>query len=269
MNFDKEVLLEAELIEQAFTKTLCCPPGSPFSQDGRAYCYELANDCLLVASAADVLYVNRVLGAGLHKPVSERLLQDIHACYEQYGSKRYFIQVAPEYLEESRDVLLKQGGIYSGNWVKLLKKPQRRPIPDAATTVRHAQEEDYDAMATLLIKGFNWPDSLLTFCRDGLGKPGWTHYVAVIDGRIVGTGSLFRHGKYAALGVAATDAAYRNHGVQTALINAREQQAFDEGCPFLFVETIEPTGQNVAPSFRNMQHAGFTELYRRPNYLFG
>ncbi len=269
MSFDKEILLEAELIEQAFTKTFCCPPEVPFVKDGRAYCHEPASDCLLVASSADVLYVNRVLGAGLHEPVSASLLNDIRNWYEQYGSKRYFIQIAPEYLEEGRDLLLAQGGKHSGNWIKQVKTPQPKPIPDGPITVRRAVEEDYDAMSSLLIKGFNWPESLLTYCREGLGKPGWTHYVALIDGRIVGTGSLFRHGRYAALGVAATAVDFRKHGVQTALINVREQQAYNEGCPFIFVETIEPTEQNIAPSFRNMQHAGFTELYRRPNYLFG
>ena len=158
---DPEVCLEAERIEQAFTKTFCRPLDDAPLLDGVAYYHEPASDCLLVVSPADVLYVNRVLGAGLHEPVSETLLRQVQSCYIQYGTKRYFIQPAPQYGDESGKTLTRLGGQLYSNWVKLLKVPQPQQL--SHIPIRQATEADYEAMAGLLVTAFGWPNALKAF----------------------------------------------------------------------------------------------------------
>jgi N-acetylglutamate synthase-like GNAT family acetyltransferase len=268
MTISTSLVRDAELLEMACARSLCSS-GAAGMRPGRAGYLEPAPDCLLIRSREDVLYVNRVLGAGLSAPITGLSLDIIHRLYRDSSSKRYLLQLPPtSNTSEAQALIAQRGGQQVSNWVKLLKRPEPQLHMDDHIEVRVASPADYDTIAALLLQSFGWPDTLLPFCREGLGGRGWTHYVALIDGVIAGTGSLFRNQDHAALGIAATSLHYRHRGVQSALIRVREQQACDEGCTSLFVETIEPSDSTIAPSYRNMIRHGFREIYRRPNFLF-
>jgi hypothetical protein len=169
------------------------------------------------------------MGAGLSAPITGHSLDIIHRLYRDSGSKRYLLQPAPiNDTREAHALITQRGGQQVSNWVKLLKRPGPQLHLDEHIEIRAARPADYDTIAALLLQSFGWPDTLLPFCREGLGAKGWTHYVALIEGAIVGTGSLFRQREYAALGIAATSQQFRHRCVQSALIRAREQQAYDE-----------------------------------------
>jgi GNAT superfamily N-acetyltransferase len=133
---------------------------------------------------------------------------------------------------------------------------------------RPALKEEYPQLGEILLKAFGWPASLLKFCQEGLGKGGWKTYAAELGNELIGTGSLYIEDGIAALGIGATLPSFQRHGAQGALIRARENEALRRGCEMIFSETIEPTEKNPAPSYRNMQRNGFSEMYRRGNWVF-
>jgi len=94
-----------------------------------------------------------------------------------------------------------------------------------------------------------------------LGLPGWTHYVALVDGEPAGAGALFLGHGVALFMVVATDPAYRGRGVQRALIVRRMADARAAGCTLAAAETVD---DNASP--RNFQRAGFRSVHRRRMY---
>ena len=85
---------------------------------------------------------------------------------------------------------------------------------------------------------------------------GATDYLADLDGRAVGCGSLIRANGIGWLGGATTLAAYRNRGVQGALVRQRVAEASTSGCD-LAVATAMPAGTSA----RNLARLGFTLAY--------
>jgi MOSC domain-containing protein YiiM/GNAT superfamily N-acetyltransferase len=85
--------------------------------------------------------------------------------------------------------------------------------------------------------------------------PGFTGFVAEIDGRVVGTGSLVTHKKVGSLvmGIVAPEA--RGRGIQRALIAARVAAACDEGCDLIAAEAEPDT-----TSERNLLRMGLERL---------
>jgi len=94
-----------------------------------------------------------------------------------------------------------------------------------------------------------------------LGIPGWTHYLALVDGQAAGAGALFCGHDVALFMVVATDPAFRGRGVQRALIARRMADAVSNGCSLAAAETVD---DNASP--RNFQRAGFRLVHRRLMY---
>lgn len=94
-----------------------------------------------------------------------------------------------------------------------------------------------------------------------LGVPGWTHYLALVDGHAAGAGAMFCGHGVALFMVVATDPAFRGRGVQRALIARRIDDAMARGCTLAAAETVD---DNASP--RNFQRAGFRLVHRRLMY---
>jgi ribosomal protein S18 acetylase RimI-like enzyme len=94
-----------------------------------------------------------------------------------------------------------------------------------------------------------------------LGHAGWTHYLAVADGRPAGGGVLFVGEGVAICMVAATDPPFRGRGIQTALIARRLADAVAAGADLAMTETV---AGNASP--RNFRRAGFRVVARRRIY---
>ena len=87
-------------------------------------------------------------------------------------------------------------------------------------------------------------------------KAGARLFLAWHDGRPIGGGALEIHDGLAALMAAETLPAFRNQGVQTALLRARLAAAAAAGCDLALVHT-----RPGAASQRNVQRAGFQLVY--------
>ena len=86
-------------------------------------------------------------------------------------------------------------------------------------------------------------------------------YLARVDGKIAGGGTLALREGLAGLFGASTLPAFRNRGVQTALLNARLARAAEAGCD-LAVSLARPG----STSQRNIVRLGFVVLYTRVKF---
>jgi GNAT superfamily N-acetyltransferase len=76
----------------------------------------------------------------------------------------------------------------------------------------------------------------------------------------IGRASLHVISEYALLASASTDEAYRNRGVQSALIRTRLERALERACRGMASETLSI----LTSSLNNLRRAGFEILYDKP-----
>ncbi len=150
-----------------------------------------------------------------------------------------------------------------------LKAADSWAVP-SGVDVRLAEPDEFDTWLEVVIDGFAHPDeqgvpSHEDFPRDVIGRAigdmaaaGVQSYVALLDGRIVGEGSMRTAEGVAQLTGAATAPAHRRRGVQTALLATRLRAAADAGCDIAVVTT-----QPGSKSQQNVQRQGFHLLYTR------
>jgi GNAT superfamily N-acetyltransferase len=102
-----------------------------------------------------------------------------------------------------------------------------------------------------------WPE----YARSA-GKPGFFHYMAFDGSRPVAIASLAVFEDLGYLMSATTAESHRRRGAQQALIAKRIEQAEQVGCSMLVSETL----YMLEHSFRNLQRAGFREIYEKEVY---
>jgi GNAT superfamily N-acetyltransferase len=139
-------------------------------------------------------------------------------------------------------------------------------------TVRRTTGGEARAWVEIVADGFGQPDrfdgppptesfereTIVDACAMSSRVPGMALYLAQRDGVVAGGGAIRLSEGLAQFCGAATLAAHRRHGVQSALLRARLLDAAREGCD-LAVVTTEPASK----SQENVQRAGFALLYAR------
>ena len=103
-----------------------------------------------------------------------------------------------------------------------------------------------------------WPAALV-------GRPGWLSFLAWEGCEPVAAGALYLAAGRGWLGLAARSPPYRGRGAQGALLAARIEAGRAAGCHGFVTETGVPLAGEAAPSFRNIERAGFRQAYLRPN----
>jgi MOSC domain-containing protein YiiM/ribosomal protein S18 acetylase RimI-like enzyme len=138
--------------------------------------------------------------------------------------------------------------------------------PADGIEVREARPDEIDAWAdgpTARDRGAladAWPRILRRLGRAHAHHP----FIALVDGRVVGSALLVTRGRIGLLTAAAVAPEWRGRGIQRALIAARARQAATVGCEVVAIET---STDNVA-SVANIHRTGFRELARRDVYEF-
>jgi N-acetylglutamate synthase-like GNAT family acetyltransferase len=94
------------------------------------------------------------------------------------------------------------------------------------------------------------------------GRDGFVHYMAFDGRRPVAIAALCMFEDIGYLMAAATAEADRRRGAQQALIATRVAQAERQGCAMLVSETLHM----LEHSYRNLQRAGFEEVYDKEVY---
>ncbi len=223
----------------------------------------------VLASAADVLALNRVVGVGLETSVSAARLDELIAWYTDAGVPRFFVQVSPSADDAHLARLLADRGFHHhNNWVKLHRDVS--PVSEVSTEleVRPIEDSEAAAFGRIIAECFGWPESTGSWVADLAGRASWRHYMAFDGETPVATGALFWHEDVAWIDFATTLAEYRGRGAQGAILARRLADAARLGCRSVAVETAQETPEKSAPSYRNMIRYGFSQAYLRPNYLY-
>lgn len=225
---------------------------------------------VLAANTIDVLALNRVLGLGLHEPVSDRRLAEVLAVLADRRSPRFFIPVAPvNGHDRLKDALVSNGIRHHNNWVRLSRSVSGIPV-DTSTDldVRHIDRTSARIFGEIVAAAFGYPPSVAALPGQTVGRPAWRHYLAYAGDTPIASAAMYVSGDTAWFGFAATDGAHRKRGAQRALVIRRLADAAALGCSGVSVETAEDGIVKDAPSFRNLRRLGFEIVYTRPNYIW-
>jgi GNAT superfamily N-acetyltransferase len=145
------------------------------------------------------------------------------------------------------------------------------PAPPGLS-IAHSSGPDCDAWVETVIEGFAHPDAVPggesheSFPREALTQvmkdmaraSGFGHYLASLDGGVVGGAGLRTSEGVAQLCGSATLPTARRRGVQTGLLARRLLDAWRAGCDVAVITT-----QPGSKSQQNAQRHGFTLLYAR------
>jgi len=94
--------------------------------------------------------------------------------------------------------------------------------------------------------------------RPWLEQPGWSLYLARVDGGPAATATLFVHGSTAYCADATTDPAFRRRGLHAALLHRRIMDARATG-----VDLVTSGAAFLSDSYRNMERIGMRLMFMR------
>ena len=223
---------------------------------------------LLMAPPLDMLLFNRIVGCGIREPAREAELREMVGRFRDRGLRNFGVQpspaASPPDLPEQIEAL---GLAVRDRWTKVIRGPGTANVPETTVIVEQIGPEHCAAFGEVTTKGFGMPAQLGPWIASTVGRPGWRHYLASLDGAPIGAAALFVADRVGWLGVASTLPQARRHGAQGALFARRVADASMMGCRYIVTETSEQLPDRPNPSFRNMLRAGFDVVYHRPNYM--
>jgi GNAT superfamily N-acetyltransferase len=116
--------------------------------------------------------------------------------------------------------------------------------------------------------GFGLPAECGDWFASLVGRPSWHCFLATVDGKAAGGGTMYVRDNAAWLGITGTLPEYRNRGIQRGLLYARTKAAIAMGADLQTNETGQPNdrGDTGFSSYRNQERAGFNRIYVRPNF---
>ncbi|WP_160005939.1 GNAT family N-acetyltransferase [Rhizobium sp. 18055] len=257
------VPLEERIEIRAFLDLFRLAPKSLAAEAALAY-LSIEGGCAVSLPFAPPIGLNRILGL--------RDLASLEKAIRWFDRRGGAPRLQIDENVASADVLgwiAHQGMAKSGPaWVKLTCSAPSSPVLwTSDIEIRAAGIGEAKLFAELMCEGFGFPKSLAPFWAGIVARPGWTCLVAYIDKVPAGTGIMYAADGYAWLGGGTTIAAFRNRGVQTALIRARMNLGAEQGVKIFAVETAEPEPGKYGVSFENVVKAGFRQVFVRQNYL--
>jgi GNAT superfamily N-acetyltransferase len=203
--------------------------------------------------------MNRVYLCGTEAGMESDTVRRLIDLFTTEGVKRFFVWLSPgpdmdlmrRWLEESGMSRIRRTGYPT------LARQGRLPVQYktdleirevGAREIENAREQLGETM---------WPE----FVRSA-GEDDFFHYMAFDDGRPVAIATLCMFEDLGYLMAAATAETHRKRGAQQALIAKRIERAQQAGCSMLVSETL----YMLEHSYRNLQRAGFEEVYEKEVY---
>jgi GNAT superfamily N-acetyltransferase len=213
--------------------------------------------------------VTQAVGLGLNGAVSK---EEFNKLEEFYFSRKEPVRVETcpmadgtlieQYRERGYHV-----SEFSNVMVRPVEKAAAAALPGGIEIVK-AAEGEIDLWALTVSQGFaeHFPvtQELLGIMRMFAEGKNTECYLARIDGKVVGGGTVAMRGRIAGLFGASTLPAYRGRGVQTALLHARMQRAAERGCELAMSIALPGSA-----SQRNITRQGFRTLYTRVKFERG
>jgi GNAT superfamily N-acetyltransferase len=223
---------------------------------------------LLIAPSLPIILFNRVIGLGLREPMTEAALDEILTRYRAAGSATFAVQLSPLAAPSDLPAWLHARGLsMRDNWAKVYRAATPDVVIRTDLRIERIGLAHAAAFAEVSCTAFDVPAVMQPWLAEGIGQPGWAHYLAYDGEMPVAGGALFVKGDVGWLGIAGTLPAHRRHGAQGALMARRIRDAAELGCRWVVTETGEDTPEHPNPSHHNMLRAGFVPAYQRPNYI--
>jgi ribosomal protein S18 acetylase RimI-like enzyme len=205
----------------------------------------------------------RVIGL---RPGHEREIEPLLAWYRGYGVKPTFEIVPGMYDAALGRELARHGFLPSGFHAALITEPDRTMAASADIDIeRVASEAAMERYLDAYVAGWGLPErehaQFKANVRPWRVQPGWSLYLARVDGRPAAAATLYINDGVGYLADAATAPAFRGHGLHAALLRQRIRDASAAGVDFVFSGT-EPMGT----SHRNMERAGLRLHFLRTKW---
>lgn len=236
--------------------------------DWRCVAEETSCGWLLLAPPLDMLLFNRIIGCGIREPVRPAQLQSLLGRFRERGLRNFGVQPSPAALPPDLVAELESQHLaVRDRWTKLHRARGMPSAPETAVDVDEIGPDRATAFAEVTTAGFGMPTQLRPWIASTVGRPGWRHYIASLEGAPIAAAALFVAGDVGWLGVASTLPQARRHGAQSTLLLRRLTDASAMGCSHVITETQEQLPDRPNPSFRNVLRAGFEVEYHRPNYM--
>lgn len=214
--------------------------------------------------------VTQAFGLGLDGPVTKADMAAMEEFYRAHGSPAN-IETCP-LADPSLLTLLNERGYrpieYSNVFVRELSDRDSQAWPDPASEVRvrrpaEDEAESYSLLvATSFFETIEISPEFLSIFISCFSAAGAFFFMAEVDGVPAGGGMMSIHRGVASLGGTGTLPAFRNRGVQRALLLARLGAAAESGCDLAMVATSPGSG-----SQRNVERLGFRVVYTRTKFL--
>jgi hypothetical protein len=224
----------------------------------------LDDGVLLVCRAIDHMQFNRISNFGVAATARGEVLDAAIAAYDAAGVTNWIVHVAPGADELARLCDARGLVAHPRTWMRFIRVP-RRAEAAASLTIREIAASEAGPFAETATASFGLPPFATPLLSGIVGRPRWRCFMAFDAATPVATGAVFIDGTSAWLGVGGTLSSHRGRGAQSAILAARINAAIDAGCTLITTETGIPHPGEAGPSYKNIQRAGFTIAYERPN----
>jgi hypothetical protein len=255
IGFARRLAAAHEVLHVEGMRAAAALEGNPFEVEVRRFGRATAT---LSARLSIVEWYNRVVGLELQ---DARALPEMLDFFRSRGIRARF-EIGPAELTSALALQLAIERVGVERIESILFAPVGALVPPRASdvVVRESPLAELELFMDLWARGFALPDFLtadVTRLRSAsFSIPGFTRYLATIDGEPAACAGLYLHDEVGYLCVSATLPEFRGRGAQAALIARRWRDAADAGCRHVISTTaFGGTSQS------NMERAGMRSAH--------
>ncbi len=255
------LLTEPDSIDREAYGHLFTGAGSPDLRRRLALSAEPCGSALVLRSRVlDHVLFNRAFGLERSARDGDALADSVVARYRAQHIARYVVQVTAGTDPSPTCERLQALGLRREprRWHRLARGRGVVKAESHALRVERAEASDADAVARLLVNGFELQDAAVPLFARAAQSARWHAYVARgADDEPYATLLMYAHAERAHLALAGTDRRQRRRGAQRALIARALQDALEAGCREISAEAPEAAPGYASAAHHNLVHAGF------------
>ena len=228
----------------------------------------IASGFAMAADEHESLLQNRVLGLGLHEPLTDSVLEEAIAHYPE--GKGFAINLCPfAELTGASQPLVSHGFATFFHHLKWIRDDAPATAVNTALEVVEIGRSRAHEWAALYAEIHDLSPAYAVWTASAVGREGWTHQLALDQDRPVAIAAMYVHDGLAWLGKMGTLEKDRKRGAQGALLAARVNAGLASGVRAFALETAPDWPDLPGGSLRNAARAGFRPAYARPSWVRG
>lgn len=244
---------------------LSAPP--EFARPFRLEVKRIGSAWVITIPAVDNVTQNQILGLGVGEPLTESVLDEAIAVFQNTGCKNYMAAVSSFAQPAQYPEWFAARGFKPGrNWVKMYRGNEPAPVISTDLRVEKIGKDQADAYADVILSVFGMTSAYRPLLKGNVGKPGWHHSLAFAGDKPVSAGAMFVKGEMAWMHLSGTLKRYRGRGAQSAMLARGIEMGLALGCKWFIAETKEDTPDRPNPAYHNMMRYGFKLAYLEKCY---